>query len=226
MERQNLQIEGRQCRIYASANPLAVLVQATDEHDATGMDEEVEAIATQSGKPFVMAAFETRQWDVELMPWPDRAVSKNPDVGEHAADTLAYITERLLPGLRQRYGALPCIIGGYSLSGLFALWAAYRTDTFAAVAASSPSVWVKGWLDFADANAPQAKHVYLSLGDKEEMGRNRTFAQVGNNIRQYSQRLSQQLGTDNTILEWNPGNHFQDSAGRTAKGFAWCLSKL
>ncbi len=28
----------------------------------------------------------------------------------------------------------------------------------------------------------------------------------------------------NTILEWNPGNHFVDSEKRTAKGFAWVLN--
>ena len=37
-------------------------------------------------------------------------------------------------------GAKTYHIGGYSLAGLFALWAAYRTDAFSGTAAASPSV--------------------------------------------------------------------------------------
>ena len=50
--------------------------------------------------------------------------------------------------------------------------------------------------------------------------------QVGNNVRAEYARLTEQLGTGRCTLEWNPGNHFADGAIRTAKGFAWCLSKL
>ena len=31
---------------------------------------------------------------------------------------------------------------------------------------------------------------------------------------------------DNTILEWNPGNHFIDSEKRTAKGFVWVMNMM
>ena len=61
--------------------------------------------------------------------------------------------------LRERFGALPCIIGGYSLGGLFALWAARNTDAFTAVAAASPSLWINGWGEYAAAHpilSPQA----------------------------------------------------------------------
>jgi len=29
-----------------------------------------------------------------------------------------------------------------------------------------------------------------------------------------------------TVLEWNPGNHFQDPQGRTAKGILWTLEQI
>lgn len=63
------------------------------------------------------------------------------------------------------------IIGGYSLAGLFALWAAYQTDTFKAVAAASPSIWFPGFVDFMKDREIHTKRVYLSLGDKEEKTR-------------------------------------------------------
>jgi len=49
------------------------------------------------------------------------------------------------------------------------------------------------------------------------------MAQVGNAIRKLNELLAEQIG--NTILEWNPGNHFIDSEKRTAKGFAWVMNK-
>lgn len=59
--------------------------------------------------------------------------------------------------------------------------------------------------------------------DKEEKTKNPMMAQVGNAIRKLNELLAEQIG--NTILEWNPGNHFIDSEQRTAKGFAWVMNK-
>ncbi len=59
------------------------------------------------------------------------------------------------------------------------------------------------------ARQPQAGRIYLSLGDAEERTRNRTMATVGACIREQSDLLVRQ-GIDAT-LEWNPGNHFQDT---------------
>ena len=48
--------------------------------------------------------------------------------------------------------------------------------------------------------------------------------QVGNCIRRQQELLvSQRI---NTVLEWNPGNHFQHSDERIAKGFAWLINQI
>ena len=65
---------------------------------------------------------------------------------------------------------------------------------------------------------------YLFAGDKEEKARNPVMAQVGNCIRKQYELLSEQ--GISTILEWNPGNHFQHSDERTAKGFAWIINQF
>ena len=68
---------------------------------------------------------------------------------------------------------------------------------------------------------PKAKHVYLSLGDKEEKTKNPVMRTVADCIcTQYD--LLRDSGT-NSILEWNPGNHFRDADLRMAKAFAWCI---
>ena len=91
--------------------------------------------------------------------------------GGKAGDTLRFLTEQVIPTLEQQF-PLPenvkIILGGYSLAGLFALWASTQTDLFYGVAAASPSVWFPGWMEFEQQHPIQAQHVYLSLGDKEE----------------------------------------------------------
>ena len=112
-------------------------------------------------------------------------------------------------------------LGGYSLAGLFSLWASYQTDRFAGIAAASPSVWFPGFLPYMKEHENQSRAVYLSLGDKEEKTRNLVMATVGDCIREAHAWL-QQCGICST-LEWNPGNHFRDPGLRTAKAFAWIM---
>ncbi|MDY6333814.1 MAG: esterase, partial [Lachnospiraceae bacterium] len=112
-------------------------------------------------------------------------------------------------------------IGGYSLAGLFALWAVYQTDAFAGAAAASPSVWFPGFTDWMKERRPECGTVYLSLGDREERTRNPVMATVGDHIRA-AYALLQEQGVDCT-LEWNSGNHFRDNDIRTAKAFAWLI---
>ena len=121
-------------------------------------------------------------------------------------DTLRFLTEQVIPTLEQQF-PLPenvkIILGGYSLAGLFALWASTQTDLFYGIAAASPSVWFPGWMEFEQRHPMQAQHIYLSLGDKEEHTKNTIMAAVGDNIRTLHSRLTE-CGKDCT-LEWNSG---------------------
>ena len=225
--KETIDIGGRKCLLYSEGKqPRVLLIQTLGAQEREGIDSEVEMIQEMVGVPFVMAAFAIGDWEVELTPWHDPAVSKRQAVGEHAFDTLDYITQSLMPYLQERVGNLPVVLGGYSLGGLFSRWAASKAECFEAVAAVSPSLWIEAWCGFSDAHAVYAPYVYLSLGDREEHSRNKAIAQVGNNVRWEHEHLKQVLGADNTTLEWNKGNHFTDGAHRTAKGFAWCVGKI
>ena len=163
-----------------------------------------------------------KDWNQELTPWGAPPVFSKTPFGDGAEKTLEFITSQLLPEVQENIPHL--ILGGYSLAGLFAIWAGYQTDKFEGIAAASPSVWYPQWIDFASENKPLAKSVYLSLGDKEEKAKNPVMAQVGNAIRKQHELLTEQ--EINTLLEWNAGNHFVDSDKRMAKGFAWAINNL
>ena len=222
-----LTIGGRECLLLNDdEKPRVLLIQPMGAHERDGMAAQVDMTRQAAGVPLVLAAPAIGDWEVELMPWPDAAMSRREHAGECAGHTLSHITEALIPFLRERYGPLPIVLGGYSLGGLFALWAASRCPCFAAVAAVSPSVWIAGWLGHAAAHPVQARHVYLSLGLREERTRNCAIARVGDNIRFEHELLQRQPGVERCVLEWNEGGHFAHCAQRTARGFAWCVGQV
>lgn len=218
-------IGGRECRVFQSGDARALLVQVVSGQQAGELESELEQIAA-SDVGFVMVAVPIADWELELMPWAEPAVSRRPEVGSGAGSTLRFIVESLLPwwnGQRAGQPAVPVVLGGYSLGGLFSLWAACQTDRFAAVAAGSPSLWAGNWPEYAATHPMLARQVYLSLGDREERSRNKIMACVGERIRDEHDRLVRQLGGGRTMLHWEQGGHFADPAGRMARAFSWCL---
>ena len=215
------------CYLMGNERARDVLIQPTHEYDMEALGQEVKSIgALMENEIFLLVAFRVTDWNRELSPWVAPAVFGKGHFGAGAKDTLAYITETLVPeierscpsGEKKRY-----YLGGYSLAGLFALWAAYQTELFQGVAAVSPSVWFPQWITFAEAHAIRAPRVYLSLGDREERTRNNVLAKVGNNIRRQYELMKQAETVSACTLEWNPGNHFVDGERRMAKSFAWLL---
>ena len=155
------------------------------------------------------------------------AVWGKESFGGNAADTLRFLTEQAIPTLKQQF-ALPenvrIILGGYSLAGLFALWASTQTALFSGVAAASPSVWFPGWMEFEQQHPIQAQRIYLSLGDREECTKNTIMAAVGDNIRALHHELV--VCGKTCTLEWNRGGHFKDADLRTAKAFFWAMEDM
>ena len=226
MSHKTCTISGRECYITDSVHPKYILIQTLGNHERAIFDRTADLIAGAAGVPFVLAAFQIFGWDLDLTPWHDDAINRKPEVGTRTGDTLRYVTESLLPALEAEYGNLPVILGGYSLGGLFAIWSAVQTDRFAAIAAASPSLWIRDWLDYAEAHPVQAGKVYLSLGDQEEHVKNRAIARVGDSVRGEYELLKTQLGRENCTLVWNPGGHFQDGDKRLAAAFSWCIKEL
>ena len=225
MTAQTMQIGNSPCRIYGEVHAEYLLLQMTGEHELQSMDHEVTVIA-QSSWNFLFAAIPVESWNDALSPWEAPAVWGKQGFGGKAADTLSFLTEQVIPTLKQRFHLpenVKIILGGYSLAGLFALWASTQTDLFYGVAAASPSVWFPGWMEFEQQRPIQTHRVYLSLGDKEERTKNTVMAAVGDNIRTLHSRLAER-STDCT-LEWNSGGHFKDVGLRTAKAFRWAMEE-
>ncbi|MCR5004287.1 MAG: GNAT family N-acetyltransferase [Clostridiales bacterium] len=198
--------------IKSNISPI-LLVQPVFQDE--NLDEEYQLIRQLSGRDdFQLVPVPVSDWNEDLAPWPAPPVFGKEPFGDGAGRTLRGIEASLPEDADTVY------LGGYSLAGFFALWAAYQTDRFDGVAAVSPSVWYPGWIDLAEKQVCRTNSVYLSLGTKEEKTRNQTMARVGSCIRRMHELLP-----ETSVLEWNEGNHFRDPALRTAKGFAWLLKQ-
>lgn len=199
---------------YGNKNSKNILIQAIGNHELNIIESEVQAI-NQSTIDYHLLAVKVEDWNVELSPWEADAVFGDKGFGAGASDTIEEIIGLCTDKSKDYY------IGGYSLSGLFALWSAYQTDVFKGVAAVSPSMWFPGFLDYMKDNTIKTKNVYLSLGDKEAKTRNQYMSKVAYRIEEaYKLLKSRQV---NTIFEWNKGNHFAEPDIRMAKGFTWVI---
>ena len=207
---------------FGNEDSKTVLIQMVYEHDLRVLDSEIRLIQELSGtSDFHLIAVKVDSWNDDLSPWEAPAVFGDEGFGGKAEKTFGYVYSNVIEPLKMNKDEeLRLIIGGYSLSGLFALWSVYQTDAFAGCVAASPSVWFPGFTEYVAENDILTGHVYLSLGKKEDKTRNPVMSQVGNAIRSIYDAVKPKV---DVTLEWNEGNHFKEPDMRLAKGFAWCL---
>lgn len=162
-------------------------------------------------------------WEEELSPWPEEI--KGMKCTGEAETFLKTLVEDICPRVEQSLGYVPKkrVLVGYSMAGLFSLYALYKTDFFNSIASVSGSLWYPKFKEYA-MTTPFAGHperIYLSLGDRESRTRHPLFKTTQSN---YEELRDFYAGKNlDSIFELNPGNHFQDPAGRVARGIAWLL---
>ena len=205
-------------KTYEFGNPVAdiVLVQPVDDYDLKGVENEFAFISSEYKGDIRLVAVKVDDWNRDLSPWKAPAVFGKEGFCGEAEKTMKDIIRICSDSSKTFY------IGGYSLAGLFSLWALYNTDVFKGAACASPSMWFPGLLEYMKENKIRGEKIYLSLGNREEKAKNPVMATVGDRIREAYALLSGQ--GINCVLEWNEGNHFKDADIRTAKAFLWLLN--
>jgi len=204
---------------------------------------------------YLLAAFTVDDWNLELSPWNAEIPEIGQSFGGGAGLTLQWILEDAFSYIRSRSlaahdpedpgpAAFPAYAVGYSLAGLFSLWAELETrekKIFAGAAGCSATMWFPGWLEHArkktekEADAVLTSEegqgsadmtgpdIYLSLGGKEHLTQNAFIASIGEAVRSYDRLLDSDPAVLRHVLEMNKGGHFADPEKRVAKGIAWLL---
>lgn len=223
-ERMLAEIDGKEIRLFRHAEDDAPTVYA---NLYAGTGEEIVAQCERLGcPPFHLISVTRLRWDEELSPWAhDPVVSRHNHFTGEADAYIHCLEEKILPmAAEQLPSSTYRVIAGYSMGGLFALYAPYVTEMFSASVSASGSVWYPGFLACAKARAflkkPDA--IYLSLGDTESRTRNPWFRQTEDCTRELH-ALYQSQAID-TVFELNPGSHAKDATERLAKGVAWVLA--
>lgn len=216
--------EGRTATLFRLDQAEDPLIVITEEEDLK--DQTVSALRSHLSSGLNLLWISGADWNHDLSPWNCPAIRKGqPDFTGGADAYLDLILKEIIPQAVKEGGLAPSYYGiaGYSLAGLFALYALYRTDFFSRAASMSGSLWFPDFVKYAESHRLLGKpeKIYLSLGDREDRTRNPLMQPIRENTEKMA-GLFRKLGIDST-LEMNPGNHFRDPDIRTAKGIAWIL---
>jgi predicted alpha/beta superfamily hydrolase len=108
---------------------------------------------------------------------------------------------------------------GYSLGGLFAVYAALETDVFDAAASVSGSMWYPGFAEYAVQKECALQCVYFSVGEREKLSRNAAFRSIEDCTHAVMHALENKGAK--TVFELEPGGHFDDAPGRMRRALEW-----
>lgn len=130
-----------------------------------------------------IAVIEAVDWNNDLTPWPAEGVFKKAKpFGGKASSFLEKLTHEILLETERGLGIEDAerTLLGVSLSGLFAIWAAFNTDAFTNIISISGSLWYDGFIEWMEEQAPspQLKKVCMLLGEKEKNSKEKRMAKV------------------------------------------------
>lgn len=197
--------------VYTAADmdesaPVIVLVGAHGEQA-----ERLAALARREVLRCGLMCVPVADWNRQLSPWPAEAVFRGG--ADFAGEADEFFDEMMTALPRRKH---LCLMG-YSLAGLFALYAATKTGAFERVAALSPSVWYPGFRAYFAQHLPaEGTEFYLSLGRKEEKAGNAVLRSVGDELR----AVQALLGGD-TPLVMHDGGHYTDVERRMLAAVRW-----
>ena len=191
-------------------------------------------------------------WEENFSPWcAPRVFAKGPNFGDGAQKTLDILINQVVLWAESDLTEPPAYraLVGYSLAGLFSLWAGVSPQlsdaaapqvargvargsqldapatTFQRIGAVSGSFWFPDLLDYVDQQLSGGvvglTHAYLSLGDREARTPNPQIMHVRENAELLASKL-QNAGITSTF-ELNRGNHFQNVEGRMQKALNWLV---
>lgn len=164
-----------------------------------------------------------RNWNDSMTPWPASKIrDEEDDFGGDADTALAEMMHEAMPAIESAEGLSPAsrAICGYSLAGLFSLYAFVRTNVFAACACLSGSLWYEGWVPYLRALDFDAtgRYAYLSVGSREKKAPLPIMRTVQDDTQACSDVLREHGCRVDCVV--GPGNHFQHQQGRFAAGLS------
>lgn len=181
-------------------------------------------------KEFILVSISNLDWNNEMTPWYSKKINKYGEEFFGKADEyIEVLLDKIIPKIKKyieenlKVKIKNYTIAGYSLAGLFAIYASYKTNIFSKIVSASGSLWFPKFVDFVKENkiSSNVEKIYFSLGNKESKVKNQILANVEKNTKEIEEIYKKQ--GIKTIYVENEGNHFKDASLRLAKGIKWIL---
>ncbi|MFL0250687.1 alpha/beta hydrolase [Clostridium neuense] len=231
-----LKISSFNCEVYLPAsynfsdNNYQV-VYVNGEGNISELIGKIEPHFDYNCQPFILIGIEPQNWNSDFTPWPAPALTKKTEAFKGEADNYLHkLIYEIKPFIDENYRTKEepnnTALVGYSLAGLVAVYAMYKTSVFGKIASISTSMWYDGFIEFLKKNKPVSNEtkVYMSLGKSEEKSRNQRMAMVGDCTRRAFDILKNQLSVKASLtLQWNNGGHFTDIPERFEKALVWLM---
>lgn len=214
-------LAGKVITLYKAKQPNQPLVVLNMfEDDSSGVVAELQKLSDFDINLLVISKL---NWNSNLSPWEIAPISKQePPFTGGAAEYLDWILNEALPkGIELVEGTpIKTYIAGYSMAGLFALYALYNCDVFERVACMSSSFWFPEFKEYVVSHDLKRvpEKLYFSLGDKEAKTKHQILKTVQDNTEAIVNHLREQ--NIEVISEMTEGNHFKDIDWRIARGIA------
>lgn len=189
----------------------------------SGFDEQIfsEVRGLVSGN-CVLAEFGAIDWDRDYSPWEAYAGERHFSGG---AGRLLDFLPALTAELEKRFCEFRRVfLCGYSLGGLFALYAdaVWDEPRLCGLASCSGSTWFPGWTEFQKLH-PLKGRIYLSLGGKEKNSPDPLMSGVEQATLEVKRLAERSPEVTETVFVHEPGGHFSKVPQRLARGINWLI---
>lgn len=212
--------------VFSTQNPVnaPVFIWGLDMSHGETAESLFEEVKALTNNDFSLAVFDVTDWNAQFSPWPAPPVFGKDAFSGKGNDTLRFLEDEFLPEIKSKFPKSEVFLTGYSLAGLFSLWALYETDKFNGAVCCSSSLWFDKWDEYASLHRIKSPStIYMSLGDREEKTKNKVMSKVGDRTRRQAEILKEDPNVEKLYFEWNEGGHFDEPLKRVAKGITRIL---
>lgn len=212
--------------VFSTQNPVnaPVFIWGLDMSHGETAESLFDEVKALTNNDFSLAVFDVTDWNAQFSPWTAPAVFGKDSFSGKGNDTLRFLENGFLPEIKSKFPESEVFLTGYSLAGLFSLWALYETDKFNGAVCCSSSLWFDKWDEYASLHRIKSPStIYMSLGDREEKTKNKVMSKVGDRTRRQAEILKEDPNVEKLYFEWNEGGHFVEPLKRVAKGITRIL---
>lgn len=177
--------------------------------------------AVAVGRRATIVTVPVSSWGANLTPWEAPGLHPDdPPFAGHAPALLDELRHDFIPGVEREHGLTPSAraICGYSLGGLFALYAFLSWGELRAMASLSGSLWYPGLVAWVrdTLSDGEGRFCFFSVGKREAKAGPRIMRSVQDDMETCA-RICRERGCA-VEVEVGPGNHMQHHTERLDAG--------